>query len=332
MSPKHKTELLACGYIKQNYKNVTPMAINKLIQLFYDTYFYWKLTKNEMKQFLEAKNGEVIHPPKTFKIKDIKFELTLCPNGWKPSGKGYVQCFIEIKDMPSNIKYIRLSGIIGSNLSPTKGKFMCKWWATGNGHGCWLKKLSDCKDSDNIEFHCMVDILGIKYKANTGHLDYKMVIKMNKSIKYEWQIDDELQMKELNCMDEGMYACSDNFGDNNWSLAIYPRGSPSYKSFAVGIMCLRLPFDVSKMDVNYQIKMELASGTIYQHNDLRERFTFFNGPKPIFLFMKCPSIDANELFDEEWIRINASVEIVNIYDDFGRIVSKENWSDFGIIV
>ena len=50
-SQKQKDELLACGYVKQNYKYAIPMVINKLIELFYNKYFYWKIKKDEMQKF-----------------------------------------------------------------------------------------------------------------------------------------------------------------------------------------------------------------------------------------------------------------------------------------
>ena len=39
------------------------------------------------------------------------------------------------------------------------------------------------------------------------------------------------------------------------------------------------------------------------------------------------------MFDEEWIKISISVEIIDIYDDHDddRIISKKEWSDYGII-
>ena len=93
-SHKVRTELLTCRYSKENYKQTIPMAINKLIQLFYDKYFYWKIQKDTINEFPKIKNGDEIHCKSTFKIKDIEFECTLCPNGWQQHLSGYVQFFV----------------------------------------------------------------------------------------------------------------------------------------------------------------------------------------------------------------------------------------------
>ena len=70
-------ELLAFGFCNENYQNTIPDAIGRVIRLFYDEYFYWRIEKAAMTQFLNAKNGDVMHSPSTFTIKGIEFECTM---------------------------------------------------------------------------------------------------------------------------------------------------------------------------------------------------------------------------------------------------------------
>ena len=103
----------------------------------------------------------------------------------------------------SNIEYFRISTEIGSDFCCMGNyRFMSKWWKVGNGWGPCLVKLSHCQDLNDIEFHCMVDILGITYKENTDEKDYKMAVNMNKSVGFEWKIDDELTMLRMKKMSE----------------------------------------------------------------------------------------------------------------------------------
>ena len=100
-----RAELLVCGYDRQNYKHSIPMVINNLVKRIYDDCFYWKIQNDEMKQFLLCKNGDIIHS-KSFAIKGIEFECTLCPNGWKKKKKGFVEFFLETKSIPINVEIV----------------------------------------------------------------------------------------------------------------------------------------------------------------------------------------------------------------------------------
>ena len=105
MGRKQKVDLLSAGYSRAISNNTAPKEISQLIELFYDDYFYWSLTQEEIKTFSTAKNQDVIYNPNTFKIQDIEFECTICPNGWAERAKGFVQFFMEVKNMPPEIEY-----------------------------------------------------------------------------------------------------------------------------------------------------------------------------------------------------------------------------------
>ena len=99
-TPKVRSELLVSGFCNQNYDDTIPYDINALVQSFYDEYFYWTIQGNKMKEFINANNGDVMYPSSTFKIKEIEFECTLCPNGWEPKNKGKSELWIELKNVP----------------------------------------------------------------------------------------------------------------------------------------------------------------------------------------------------------------------------------------
>ena len=159
MSTRHKlAELLTFGYAKENYtdKCSIPDAINQVIQSFYDEYFYWRIQGNQMKEFVNANNGDILHCPTTFSIKGIEFEFTLCPDGWKEDHSGFTEIYIEVKHKPSNIEYFRLSVILSCETSQMTLKFMKRWWMKGNGKGFTVFKKSEYENREFIDFNCKI--------------------------------------------------------------------------------------------------------------------------------------------------------------------------------
>ena len=220
--PKMRVELLTSRYVKENSVNLIPIDITNLIQLFYNQYFYWKLTKNEITQFRQAELRDIIYSPSKFTIQGIEFELTLCPNGWTKRSNGDIELFIEVKKMPSNIVYFIFYGHVGCDLTSTNNKFLSRFKNGKNAQGTTIGKFADCQHMENMEFYCMVDILGIKYNFKS---DYKTMLKLSKHIKYEWKIDDKSQMekiKNLKIPNHGLY--SNTFDNDNWCIALHPGG------------------------------------------------------------------------------------------------------------
>ena len=85
---KQNINHLMFGYTKSNHHEEIPVEIIAIIEQFYDEYFYWKLQKDEISQFFNTKNGQRIHCPTTFTIKNVDFECTLFPNGGESRSKG----------------------------------------------------------------------------------------------------------------------------------------------------------------------------------------------------------------------------------------------------
>ena len=318
-SPKKKAELLTSRYVRDNSLKLIPMDITYMIQLFYDQYFYWKLQKDEMTQFHKAKFKDIIHSPSTFTIQGIEFECTLAPNGWREASEGYVEMFIEIKNMPSNIDYFLFYGEIGCDFTLTNRKFVRRFKSARNVSGARMGKLIDFQDTQHIEFYCMVDIFAVKYKKTMHKLDYKLPLRLIKHIEYEWKIDDKLQLeriKNLQIMNHGLY--SDKFGGDNWCIALHPKGFSRFNKgdFEIRLFLLRWSLGIVGMTVRYIIEMEYASGRIYGGNVQGSRLKYNDGKNTIVIKPKmkitCGDVDVDELFEEEWIKVCVEIEILYI--------------------
>ena len=319
-SQKAKTELTTYGYTKKHYGNAIPMVINKLIESFYDKYFYWKIQKEAFRQFLNAKNGDIIYSKKTFKIKGIQFECTLCPNGWRRSHKGVVVYYIETKNIPQDIEYFTASLEIGCDSFNMRGTHYTKWKVKGDGWGLNICKLSKCANFNHINFYCAVDILGIKYKKTSDKDDYKMDIKMNKHNEFEWIIDDKSKLqqfgedKSLRCLFK-----SNCFGDNNWDVVI--KRSILDESLSIVIECVRCPFDINSMDVECYLKLEWDSDEAKQE---RWQGTLQNN-RWIVIFRNFNFI---ALLNAKWIKLNVVIDILNIRNEKNKVIDENKWIEY----
>ena len=330
-----RAELLSCGYVKTNHNAQITMDIVKLIQLFYDKYFYWKIEKDVMKEFLEAKNEDEIQSPSTFTIRDIEFGCTVCPNGYDERYKGCVQFFIEARNVPSNIKYFIMSVEAGYDSCQ---KCICRFWETGQLYGNPIEKLSDFKDATKLEFYCMVDVLAIKYKQDSDEPDYKLDLKLSKQVQYEWKIDDKSLMGKIE--HRGRFSLySDNFDNDNWCIIINPRRSNDEKEhISIGLVLLRWLYGISVIYAKYSIKLEFASGKVYGGDAKQCKLEYIEwnpdnwddlGPFSGVMSVEFADVFGDGFMNQDWIRISVEIEILNIVVD-DALIEKSKWNDYGV--
>ena len=332
-SRKQKAELLTYGYVKENYNHGTPMVIHKLIELFYDKYYHWKIHKDGMKRFLAAKDK--IYAPSSFIVNDIEFKCKLYPNGWNEYFKGMVQICVEVTKIPSDIESFVISADIGCDTISRNDKFVRRWWKTGQYIGTVMGKLSNYKDTKQIDFYCMIDILEIKYKDKD---DYKMKLKMNTHTEYEWKIDDTSDIVTMRKSEKLPFLVSDNFDNNNWSIMVYLKGGAieSLEQFWIGLVLLRWPVGISVIDTTYSITVRSESGKIYG-GDLKPcKIEWQSGEKTLAPFegrmnLDCSSVDLDKWLKEKWIKICVEIEITGIYIN-DKLIEKENWKVHGFVV
>ena len=71
------------GYCQKNHINEISDAICRIIRLFYDEYFYWRIQGDEFKEFLNAENGDVMY---------------------------YSSTILQVKELNLNIHYVQMDG------------------------------------------------------------------------------------------------------------------------------------------------------------------------------------------------------------------------------
>ena len=338
LSRKNKAELLTCGYTKENH-NAIPMEINKLIEMFYDKYFYWTFQKDEMKQFLAAKNGETIHFPSTITFRGIELDCVLRPNGLEEDSIGMVEIYVRVKNIPTNIAYFITSTEVGCESFSQTTKWADRSWKNSQGNGVPIAKLSDCQHMTQIDFHWMVDVLSIKYKDWTP--DYKTELTFDQHVKYKWKIDKSQMEMIKNYNNDGLGIYGDNFDNDNWCSIIYPKGCvEQFDDIIVGVILLKWPLGISAIHGTYSITLNCASGKVYGSKSEEFRLVWiewdpdeedsddaFDGK---MYWYGCDGVQ-DQLLKEEWIEMKVDIEITNIYVD-DKVIDKDDWIHYGFAV
>ena len=175
-----KHQILVYGYVEQNYHHhdeaiAIPLDIIDLILKFYDNIFYWSFTNNlnntnnvTFNKFLSTSNGETIWS-ESIKVKeDIIFQYSICPNGWFPFQKGYVQFYLEMIEIPSNIKEIIVNFKVYCKELKLEWNDRNKFNRIPQAIG-WPRyhmPLIQCNKYNSLHFCCFLEIDHIEYKNN----------------------------------------------------------------------------------------------------------------------------------------------------------------------
>ena len=328
--------ILVFRYCNANYKNDIPFEIIELIHRYYEANIYWRIKGDDMKQFLNAKNGDKMYNKYTINIQDIEFQCVLCPNGRRPRSKGSVAIYCEIKQYPQDIEYCIVSMKLVSESSNNNYTFLRILNKKGTGFNMKCGKLDEYKDLEFADFNYSVDLLHIKYKANAKKTDFISKIKMKTHVECEWVIDDKKQLKSLQIMDIGQWY-SYNDDKNNWGIRIAPKGSShgmkNPGSLVVLIGPIAIPFGVNVMEFEYYMELECESkGVLCKTSDMKEVHFFIQTRREYIdnrMIMECPDLNIDDVFNEEWIKIKMRVDIKNIYDQNEQQIKRDRWNEYG---
>ena len=321
---------LVFGYCKAHSINKIPTDIIQLIHKFYEATFYWRVEGDEMDKFLNAKNGDVIHSKSTIIIRDIEFEVTLCPNGWRRRSEGGVEVYCEMKYVPDDVKYFTVRVELNCETTNIKRKVLRIWRNKGDGNGVLCCKLDECQDMEHIDFNCFVNLLHVKYEEDSNNTDFVSEIKMKTHVEHEWIISDKQEMKKLRNMHEGMthvHVCG------NWKINFAPRASSAIQKSSypgkpnILVSALSIPFGVMTMTCEYHIELSCKSNTISWI--MRTKIIDFLN-RGTRMDMQCSEVDVDELLNEEWIKISIIVQIKSIADFDNQPIPNDEWSKYGI--
>eukprot|EP01084_Bolivina_argentea_P139235 244945_1 len=218
----------------------------------------WKIEKNDMVKFLQAKNKEILMGS-SFYVGDHKFTLDVQPNGCSKDRIGSVDLFLKLLSMPANVceSRIKFEMFCYETLTSYKTAIIYEGQGIAFGWKAFDMRKEECKTKSTIRFKCDVKILEVKYKTekgilNTyiGNMSHAMHVQLPVVTSFTWNINQQL-LDVMSTSKPGKNVHSVTFGNGCWSCQCNPAGwYKSQKSDCwMGIQLLQLPSTVSKIKV-----------------------------------------------------------------------------------
>ena len=136
--------LLIHGYAREHYEEeaemlmMIPVDVIRILLKFFNQIFVWNITAKNWNDLFNTKNGKAYYSEQ-FDLNNMKFQCSLCPNGWKKKQKGHVQFYLESSSFPDNITsitvfyqlYCTQTGTNWKNIKKfTKPKQATGWYST----------------------------------------------------------------------------------------------------------------------------------------------------------------------------------------------------------
>lgn len=346
--------LVVHGYVHQQLKNLTLFIpddlLNYLVIWYYDV-STWKISGSELTKFFSLKNGEAIYS-KPFKVDGITFHCSLCPMGWKSNQNGFVQYYLEVKHIPSNISSftVYFEFYCYETKSSWKGirTLTKKNDAVGWFH--YTLPLEECKEMlstlnlNHITFGCCVEILTINYLVESNDTnEYKESdemektqkirsiqsrnLKLNRQIQKTWILNKyPLQRFKLTKYPKNFH--SPSWGNNYWCFECQANFEHNIM-FYCRLKLIRMPFHIKMMKIKCNLQTNMEPDT---KKEDRLNVTGWDVVDLSFNhnYTKWRAFITRDK-EENSIRISVKIEILSLINWDGVAVDISEWNKYGIL-
>eukprot|EP01084_Bolivina_argentea_P131738 232501_1 len=307
MLSKEHQEYLCDGFIRNNFIHATPIAVNRIIQQFWNEYIWWTFKGTTLTKFLNAKLEDEFEQEE-FKIGHIKCVPSMYPNGGVPEYEGEVSCGIDFELLNENIKSV----LVYTELYCLQTKFHYKNTDIVSHDTdnllLWAEpmKLSQCINKKQLDFMYFVDILRIEYDNNCKEKNYYKDIKISNKSECKWNCDSlVIESWKNSGGSQSTSVCGPSFDNKCWVLWATPYDDSD--TFSVGISLLRMPYDVKQINV----KMILDIEPNIFHCQVTETVTTVMDTWHLYRDTKLKLNDIIQKANDCDIEIHCSVEIVD---------------------
>ena len=234
--------------------------------------YEWKITDNKMMRIiLSAKNKQLFESPE-FIMANLRWKLTLYPNGATESAIGSVNIYLKLVSFPGSLSSIGVSLGIFCKQTMTSYSYLIDYTKDGDSKGlpAGTLLLSEWKKSNlkNITIVTCIKVHHMKLKASSKFLAMLNMLNTSPSLNLIEQnyknpikfVDKIRNNKLINMMKKSWNKRkfeSQPF-DNMWILTYYPNGSaPEMKGkFGVFLQLCDLPPFIKTIKCKYNIKCQ----------------------------------------------------------------------------
>eukprot|EP01084_Bolivina_argentea_P047352 87239_1 len=188
-----------------------------------------QLYGNELDRFLTTKNGDKYQTKSIHLLDNISLDLSIYPNGCTNKHESYVQCLLIIPQLLSilsgPIHNITIHFQLFCYQTSTKFEDIKIFTPKSNGIGWPSKslKLSKCKQYNQLDFICNLEILQIRYNKQYINKSYYKLLQTHKLVIVSWNINN-LFFNQIKSETFGKLFYSKQIA-NYWRIAISPNYS-----------------------------------------------------------------------------------------------------------
>eukprot|EP01084_Bolivina_argentea_P267096 453297_1 len=271
--------------------------INYIVIWYYDVSI-WKIENEKLTHFFSLKNSESIYS-KPFKINGITFHLSLCPNGWKNSQHGFVQYYLEIKELEKNISSftVYFEFYCYETKSSWKGIRILSKINDAVGWYHYTLSLKQCKKIVNklntkcLTFGCCIEVLNINYhlirstdsdeteteteteietvnnNSNIRSIQYKH-IKLNRYIQKTWVLNKYPLTRFKHCVYPKNFH-SPSFENNYWCFECQANFEHNMMIYC-RLKLIRMPYNIKNMKIKCQLQTNMKCETNKNENGMNK--------------------------------------------------------------
>eukprot|EP01084_Bolivina_argentea_P109364 195486_1 len=295
-------QLLVTGYCKSNSNSFIPSVIINILVMYLNSVFSCNLVGKDLNAFITSKCGSKFFS-KQLNIEGVEFEYNIYPNGHKMSDGGFVTFYMSVVLFPAHILGITLYFELFCNELNYKVKKINTLSTHSKKWYPFKFKLCEIKNIKSINLNCFVDILRIKYNnKNTQPFDSKKGMKMSRTVKYKWLVDDKFKSKMK--LKKIFYS---NTFDHCWCLY-----TCNILNKNVYLQLLKLPYGVRRVKIN----CECTTG-MTKKAQFGIIMSYYSGEK--FVISMKDELQSGDA-------INIVVEIIKIFDMNDKEIDKSKWN------
>ena len=244
-----KSLIFGYAYTYQSALNILiPIDVIQTIHKFYDNLStVWTIANDGMTQFRKCAHRDSLSGPTLEPVSDLKFELSLCPKGWRAEHKCYIAAYLCCVSVPRNLKNVCVQYTLKckelQNITHTRTLSLkalkCKGYGWDPKCVCYAR--INAQNITHLRIECGIAIHCIEY-AQSHIKNYIPLVPKIKNVFFRMEFDQTMMAKIVSSTQYRRF-WSEPFGNQCFILTCLPYEfeRANEGQFRVYLMLLRLP-------------------------------------------------------------------------------------------
>ena len=321
-SEEAETIKIVYGYARENYPQLIPNDILRLISIFIDFNHHWYFKKKQLREmYIKSRNGYTfksklyVHDGITFQCKinvmsDRAYSYRYDQNS---RTEALIKYKLQIIKLPNDIIEFGMYGELSCPEMNCKYRFPLKSphsfdYAEWNDNTLKLGQLQKFTASDHVSFDVYIDIFYIIFKQSVDKKNYFRKLKIPRNVDYDWYIPNDKELGE-----HGID--SDSFGNDKWDLNLFKWGT-----LKLSPRLLFMPYNVSLIELAITVSSNQTEKVLNTYCQYKLNAGGWINVSEIIRSYKASSLCLKVKF-----------EISSICDNDKNVIPSSEWDKYGFV-